>query len=77
MKEKGFASKEEFEKALKNLGGIGVDFSEQMATIFGGSMNELPSAISKSLNSAIKLFDTDFNTLVDIAAQKFGATGNV
>jgi len=77
LKEKGFASKEEFEKALKNLGGIGVDFSEQMATIFGGSMNELPSAISKSLNSAIKLFDTDFNTLVDIAAQKFGATGNV
>jgi len=77
LKEKGFASKEEFEKSLKNLGGIGVDFSEKMATIFGSSMDELPSAISKSIDSAIKLFDTDLSTLVDIAAQKFGATANV
>jgi phage-related protein len=77
LKKTGFATQEEFKKALNSIGDLGLDFHNNMTKTFSDSMKSLPTAISSMRDGAIPMFDTEMSTLVDIAAKKFGASANV
>jgi hypothetical protein len=77
VKNKSFATQEEFAAALKKVGEQANVSSADLSKVFAKNIGELPGIIAGVRDPSIKMFSANINELIKEASKKFGLDANV
>ena len=77
VKNKSFATQEEFAAALKKVGEQANVSSADLAKVFAKNIGELPGIIAGVRDPSIKMFSANMDDLIREASKKFGLDANV
>jgi hypothetical protein len=77
VKNKSFATQEEFAAALAGVGERANLSSAELAKVFAANIGELPRIIAGVRDPSINMFNTNMDELIKEASKKFGLDANV
>jgi hypothetical protein len=77
VKNKSFATQEEFAAALKKVGDQANVSSSDLAKVFAKNIGELPAIIAGVRDPSIKMFSANMDDLIREASKKFGVDNKV
>jgi hypothetical protein len=77
VKNKSFATQEEFAAALAGVGEQANLSSAELARVFAANIGELPRIIAGVRDPSINMFNTNMDDLIREASKKFGLDANV